>query len=585
MRKYVLLFVALLLGVSTVVCGATIKLKDGSELKGEIVEQGKTTVKIRIEGGLELDIEGEQIAAVDGQPFTVDKTAAYEERLQTIDDTKAEDHYRLGMWCKERGMPQAKVHLEKVLAIDPMHEGANRAMGFVFVKNEGKWMAPHDAQKKGYQASRTSGEWVTEAEAMKDKGFEEYKGALLSKDEIDRMKQNEFSRWKDYYYTHEVCHLKDQLLRIALFNKLALSKEQQDEMYVIVAEAANEAAMFMDSRHAVNQDIETAFNALRYENQKGVYRSFDTPRSVQEPAAAAEGAVKKLPKAYTHTMHPYLERVEKVLAQTGPRTQKGSQLFKVDHDYCMCCHKDMTSNNECGVCHRGSRKTEANPAATAALKEARAMNGADWAKRKDEIIRRWMKPVTGQNKKEQKQREMEEYASVERVFTQARDLDATAFENDKPMLAGQLGAKDDISRARVESNMLRDRMDKMKHAHETEIMMVDCFFDGTLLEILQAKVKKPKALVASAEKTTLVERQVVFDGKQMVEQACTKCHKLDRVFRRIREAPRGAEWEECVKKMLGAMPADVQAASDQIVDYLIELESKNSKTDKKDNEF
>jgi len=57
---------------------------------------------------------------------------------------------------------------------------------------------------------------------------------------------------------------------------------------------------------------------------------------------------------------------------------------------------------------------------------------------------------------------------------------------------------------------------------------------------------------------------------------------MKRIYRRIREAPRGAEWHKCVKKMLGAMPKDVQAASDQIVDYLIELESKNGK---KEDEF
>ncbi|NOZ23306.1 MAG: cytochrome c [Planctomycetes bacterium] len=578
MRRYPLfLILVLAVGVSTVAYGATIKLKDGSELQGDIIEQGKTVVKIRIAGGLELEIDGEQVAAVDGKPYKVDKMAAYEERLQAIDDTKAEDQYELGMWCKKRGMPQAKVHFEKALTLDPTHEGANRALGRVFVKREGKWMTPYDAQKKGYRVSRSTGEWVTETEAMRDKGFKEYKRAMLSQDEINRMKENEFSRWKNYYYTHEVYRLKGQLLRINLFNKLALSKDQMDQMYVILAEAANEAEMFMESRHAVNQEAEAAFNALRYENQKGVYRSFDTPRSVQQPAGAAEGALKKLPKAFAHTMAPYLERVEKVLAQSGPRTQKGSQLFKVDHEYCMCCHNNMAQNNECGACHRGNRLTKANPQAMAALKEVRAMSGADWAKRKDEIIRRWMKPVTARNKKEQKMREMDEYASVERVLTNVRDLDATAFENDKQMLASQLAAKNDIARARTESAMLRDRMSKMKHAHKTEAMMVDCFFDGTMFEIMQKKVKRPKALLASRQKTTLVERQNMFDGKQLMERTCTKCHRLDRVMRRIREAPLGAEWHEHLKKMLGAMPVDVQAASDQIVDYLIELESKNSK--------
>ena len=82
------------------------------------------------------------------------------------------------------------------------------------------------------------------------------------------------------------------------------------------------------------------------------HAGFDIPASAQRPAGEAVGALKKLCKAYAHTMVPYLKRVEKVLAQTGPRTRKGTQLFKVDHDYCMCCHSNMATNNECAVCHQ-----------------------------------------------------------------------------------------------------------------------------------------------------------------------------------------------------------------------------------------
>lgn len=559
-----------------------VKLKDGSEMTGKIVKRDAVRVVMNVDG-LEVTIPGETIQSVDGQAFTVDPQAAYEEELKSLDDTNADSQYRMGKWCEAHGLAaKAKEHIKKALDIDPKHEGANLALGRVYVDKEGQWMDRAEARKKGYTVAKSSGKWVTEDEAAKDIGLKEYKGYFLSDEEIKRMKEREYSQWQSYYSTHAVCDLKDQIRRIALFNKLGLSKEQMDALYVAVAEADDARQMFLETRHEVNAKCEEAWNRLKEENMKGVYRSFDTPASVEGPAAEAEKAYKHLPKGYSHILAPYLERVEKILAQTGARTAKGSQLFKVDHDYCMCCHRDMAGNSECATCHTGTRKEQANPAAIKALKEARAMSGADWVKKKDDVMRTWIKPVTAEGKKEQKMREAEERASVERIFTQARDLDATAFENSKTMLAAQLGASGDIERARIEAQILKQRLDKMARSHETEGMMMDCFFDGTMLEILGGKVKKPKELLASAKRPTagLVEKQAVYDGKQMMEQACVKCHTLDRVHRRIREAPRGAEWGECVRKMLLPLPPEVRAAGDVIADYLMELEGKDQTTKK-----
>ena len=89
MRKGLILALTVILVMGFSAYGATIKLKDGSELEGEIIEKGKTVVKIRIEGGLELEIDGDKIESVGGQKYTVDKRAAYEEQLQALDDTSA----------------------------------------------------------------------------------------------------------------------------------------------------------------------------------------------------------------------------------------------------------------------------------------------------------------------------------------------------------------------------------------------------------------------------------------------------------------------------------------------------------------
>jgi len=577
-RKSLLLVLAVAFALSLTAWGATVKLKDGSELQGEIVENGKTSIKIKV-GEIELEVEGDMIESVDGKAYVVDVRAAYDEMLKALDDSSADAHCRLASWCRRKGLKaESKVHLRRALSIDPAHKDANLGLGRVYVEKEQKWLDPAEAQKKGYQVAKKSGRWVTESEALEERGFQKYKGAYLSAKEIEEMKAREFSRWKNYYYTHSVCDLKAQLPRIALYNKLNLSKEQMEEFFLILAEAEQAKAMFLDTRHEVNMECERAWNHLKFENNKGVYRGFDTPSSVQRPAGAAEKAYKHLPKGYTHTLSPYLRQVEKVLAQTGPRTSTKSQLFAVDHGYCMCCHKDMAGCSECAGCHRGSRKVTANSAGVAAICEVRAMSGAEWAKAKEKIIRTWIKPVTGKNKREMKMREMEEYASIEQLFTRVRDLDATAFENQKALLASQLAAKTDIDRTRLEREVLMAKRSRMSRAHETEAMMADCFFDGTMFEILGGKLKrKSRQLPASAGKARLVEQQAVFDGKAMVEEACTKCHTVQRIHRRMKRAPMGAEWHECVKKMLMPLPPNIRAAGSAIADYLIELESKNAK--------
>ncbi|MEW6359748.1 MAG: hypothetical protein AB1696_25645 [Planctomycetota bacterium] len=597
MRKGLILVLAVILGLGFSAEGAKIKLKDGSELDGEIVEKGKTVVKIRIEGGLELEIDGDKIASVDGQAYAVDKRAAYEEQLRALDDTKAAAQYELGAWCRERGMrAEAELHLRKAIEIDPMHAKANEALDRVFVDKEGKWMDKYEAQKKGYQMGRKSGKWVTETEALAERGMEEYKGYMLSDAEIKAMKAREFKQYKDLYYTHAVCDLRNEILHIDAYNKFQLDKKQEEEFFKIIAEAENKRQFFREQIHAINARVEVAYNRLKEEGIKGVYNTYERPEGVEEAAGKAEYEVIDLKKGFTEQMWPYAEQAMKTLTQMkGPRTKKGSALFVMDHNYCMCCHADMNANTECQTCHRGGRQIESHPRELAVLKEIRAMSGKDWAEKKEKTIQQWCRPVKDAaklSKMELKQREMMERQSIETLFTEARDQDATSFERNKEMMAAKLASADATQRVQVEAAVLGDRRHELSHNVKTRARIVECFFDGTLFEHMNNKLgRKAKTLLAAeGAGATLVEKQTVISGKAAFEENCGFCHPTERVMVRVRMGMGAAMWAEKVPVRLRYWKGDwteeeMQKRVDAIIDYICELESKLSEQKGKKDDF
>ena len=74
----------------------------------------------------------------------------------------AEAQWELAEWCKQNKLTaQRKVHLQRVIALDPEHEEARRALGYQRV--DGKWMTRDERMlKQGYVKYR--GEWLTPEE-------------------------------------------------------------------------------------------------------------------------------------------------------------------------------------------------------------------------------------------------------------------------------------------------------------------------------------------------------------------------------------------------------------------------------------
>jgi hypothetical protein len=91
----------------------------------------------------------------------------YEEKAGALAPDDLNGHYLLGLWCrKEKLEDQARMEFERVIALEPDHEGARRELGY----------------------ERTAEGWLSREEAMRAKGLVRHDGAWLLPEEVAILK-------------------------------------------------------------------------------------------------------------------------------------------------------------------------------------------------------------------------------------------------------------------------------------------------------------------------------------------------------------------------------------------------------------
>jgi hypothetical protein len=118
------------------------ELANGGRVEGRLVEAADgndKNVTIELAGGGRMAIPRSQIARVD--TISPDE-AEYEKRARVAPDT-AEAHWQLAEWCIDHKMRnEARLHLERILELDPNHEEARGLLGYR--KKDGQWMTRDD---------------------------------------------------------------------------------------------------------------------------------------------------------------------------------------------------------------------------------------------------------------------------------------------------------------------------------------------------------------------------------------------------------------------------------------------------------
>ncbi|MCX7703567.1 MAG: hypothetical protein N2234_05650 [Planctomycetota bacterium] len=164
MVRFLLIFFAIV--IPFLIFGDTVVMKDGRVLKGTIVEEGGGTVKLRTSGG-DITLMRDEIERIEKDMSLKEE---YEKRRKELGEKDAEGHYQLAQWCKKNGLrEEAEKELEKVIAIDPEHEGARREAGY----------------------TKIDGKWVKEEEYMREQGYVKKDGTWVKKEEAEDAKKRE----------------------------------------------------------------------------------------------------------------------------------------------------------------------------------------------------------------------------------------------------------------------------------------------------------------------------------------------------------------------------------------------------------
>ena len=130
-RKHTLAIVAVVMFLATVAWTATkqvLVLKDGRRIIGEVTSS-KAGYEVKIGTGATAVFSADQVLRVED---VVTPAEELKKRLAKIDQTDAEQLYRVARWASDRGLlPEAKGLLLKARKADPKHENAKLLLRLV----------------------------------------------------------------------------------------------------------------------------------------------------------------------------------------------------------------------------------------------------------------------------------------------------------------------------------------------------------------------------------------------------------------------------------------------------------------------
>ena len=150
--------------------------KAGKKLVGKIVEETRSYVKIKTKFGGVIKVNRSEI---DSMVRKKSKADEYKERLAKISSKDTKALWELALWCKMEGLGgNYRATLMKILAAEPNHEEAHKALGHV--RHQGRWITQQEFDKLQRAAQEKE---------MKDKGMVRYKGHWVTPEDRDRMEK------------------------------------------------------------------------------------------------------------------------------------------------------------------------------------------------------------------------------------------------------------------------------------------------------------------------------------------------------------------------------------------------------------
>jgi len=111
---------------------------DGRRIEGKVLKDDERGVELQVRGG-RIVIPRERVRRVIRCPTAEEE---YARRRKDVKD--AEGHYRLGVWCLQKGLRrEARREFEEALRLEPQHTGAKEALKHLRKEEERKSVAFH----------------------------------------------------------------------------------------------------------------------------------------------------------------------------------------------------------------------------------------------------------------------------------------------------------------------------------------------------------------------------------------------------------------------------------------------------------
>lgn len=139
-----------------------VRLENGGELHGELLgavtRTPGETIAIRTVAGSRVEVSGDRVVLVARRPLKFEHYEALSDQVSTRRDT-VEGHWELAEWCRLQRLPdQRRLHLERVVSLDPAHRRAHYGLG-------------HTLQ---------GGKWMSREELMSSRGLVRYRGRFIT---------------------------------------------------------------------------------------------------------------------------------------------------------------------------------------------------------------------------------------------------------------------------------------------------------------------------------------------------------------------------------------------------------------------
>ncbi len=182
----------------------TFVLHQGGQVEGELLNPNQTpreTYVVKTSAGATVTLARAQVKQVLRQrPAEVE----YERIRPRYPDT-VEGQFQLAEWCRQRGLAaQRRVHLERVIELNPNHVEARHGLGY----------------------SQVGGRWITQKQAMDEQGLRWYKGRYRTKQEIEILEERQKQEAAEKEWAQKIDRWESWLNG----DKARLAKESIDEI-------------------------------------------------------------------------------------------------------------------------------------------------------------------------------------------------------------------------------------------------------------------------------------------------------------------------------------------------------------------